>query len=51
VLARLVTEHRLNEDEATETAVDLAYHIPKGSYARQAGSARQVTGGLAEAVG
>jgi glucuronate isomerase len=35
-LARLVTEHRLDEDEATETAADLAYRIPKESYARRA---------------
>ena len=25
---------RLSEDEAVETAVDLAYHLPKASYAR-----------------
>ena len=31
-LARLVTEHRLDEDEAAETAVDLAYHLPKRAY-------------------
>jgi len=35
-LARLVTEHRLSEDEATETAIDLAYRIPKIAYARRA---------------
>jgi glucuronate isomerase len=35
VLARLVTEHRLDEDEAVETAVDLAYHIPKAAYRRR----------------
>ena len=34
-LARLVAEHRLSEDEAVETAVDLAYHLPKASYARR----------------
>ncbi|MFG3708909.1 glucuronate isomerase [Micromonospora sp. NPDC047670] len=28
-LARLVTEHRLGEDEAGETIVDLAYRLPK----------------------
>ncbi|MDT0531471.1 glucuronate isomerase [Micromonospora sp. DSM 115977] len=28
-LARLVTEHRLGEDEAAETIVDLAYRLPK----------------------
>lgn len=33
-LARLVTEHRLSEDEATETAVDLAYHLPRIAYQR-----------------
>jgi glucuronate isomerase len=31
-LARLVAEHRLDEDEATETAIDLAYRIPKAAY-------------------
>ena len=35
-LARLVVEHRLGEDEAAQTAVDLAYRIPKESYARRA---------------
>jgi glucuronate isomerase len=50
VLARLVTEHRLDEDEAVETAVDLAYHIPKASYARRPGSPQTVPGGVAEAV-
>jgi glucuronate isomerase len=34
-LARLVAEHRLSEDEAVETAVDLAYRIPKAAYARR----------------
>ena len=34
-LARLVAEHRLGEDEAVETAVDLAYNIPKMAYARR----------------
>ncbi len=33
-LARLVLEHRLTMDEATETAVDLAYNLPKESYSR-----------------
>ncbi len=28
-LARLVAEHRLSLDEATETIADLAYHLPK----------------------
>ncbi|RNE67438.1 glucuronate isomerase [Cryobacterium tepidiphilum] len=34
-LAKLVAEHRLTIDEATETAVDLAYNLPKASYARR----------------
>jgi glucuronate isomerase len=34
-LARLVVEHRLNLAEAVETATDLAYNLPKESYARQ----------------
>jgi glucuronate isomerase len=33
-LARLVLEHRLNLEEAAETAVDLAYRLPKESYPR-----------------
>lgn len=32
-LARLVAEHRLDLDEALETAVDLAYELPRASYA------------------
>ena len=36
-LARLVLEHRLSLDEATETAIDLAYHLPKIAYQRLAG--------------
>lgn len=32
-LARLVAEHRLELDEAVETAADLAYHLPVQSYA------------------
>lgn len=32
-LALLVAEHRLGEDEAVETAADLAYHLPKLAYA------------------
>ncbi|HEY3436537.1 MAG TPA: glucuronate isomerase [Actinotalea sp.] len=32
-LARLVLEHRLGLDEAIETAVDLAYNLPKLAYA------------------
>jgi glucuronate isomerase len=31
-LARLVAEHRLDEDEAAEVAADLAYHLPKRAY-------------------
>lgn len=31
-LARLVAEHRLEEDEAAEVAVDLAYKLPKQAY-------------------
>jgi glucuronate isomerase len=31
-LAELVAEHRMEEDEALETAVDLAYNLPKKSY-------------------
>ncbi|WP_084105769.1 glucuronate isomerase [Demequina sp. NBRC 110056] len=31
-LARLVAEHRLSLDEASETAVDLAYEIPRAVY-------------------
>ncbi|MEV0157142.1 glucuronate isomerase [Micromonospora sp. NPDC050686] len=32
-LARLVVEHRLAEDEAVETAIDLAYRLPQRAYA------------------
>ncbi len=32
-LARLVAEHRLDLDEAVDTAADLAYHLPKTAYA------------------
>jgi len=31
-LARLVAEHRLDEDDAAEVAVDLAYRLPKKAY-------------------
>ncbi|MCJ2185880.1 glucuronate isomerase [Novosphingobium beihaiensis] len=31
-LARLVAEHRMEEDEAAEVAVDLAYNLPKKAY-------------------
>jgi glucuronate isomerase len=34
-LARLVLEHRLSIDEAIETAIDLAYHLPKDAYQRR----------------
>jgi glucuronate isomerase len=33
-LSRLVLEHRLTLDEAVETAIDLAYNLPKDSYRR-----------------
>jgi glucuronate isomerase len=36
-LARLVVEHRLSEEEAVETAADLAYRLPKEAYAPFAG--------------
>jgi glucuronate isomerase len=31
-LARLVAEHRMEEDEAHQVAADLAYHLPKRAY-------------------
>lgn len=34
-LADLVAGHHLDLDEAVETAVDLAYHLPKAAYARR----------------
>lgn len=34
-LAKLVAEHRLDMDEAIETASDLAYHLPKERYRRR----------------
>lgn len=34
-LARLVAEHRMAEDEAVETAIDLAYRLPKLAYERR----------------
>jgi glucuronate isomerase len=34
-LARLVAEHRLDEDEAGETAVDLAHRLPLATYRRR----------------
>ncbi|MET7752483.1 glucuronate isomerase [Micromonospora sp. NPDC005367] len=36
-LARLVLEHRLTEDEAIETAADLAYRLPREAYVRRTG--------------
>ena len=33
-LARLVAEHRLDLDEAIDTAIDLTYHLPKLAYAK-----------------
>ncbi len=33
-LARLVVEHRLTEQEASETAMDLAYHLSRDTYDR-----------------
>ena len=35
-LAKLVAEHRLSLDEATETAIDLTYNLPVAAYARRA---------------
>lgn len=32
LLAKLVAEHRLDEDEAAEVAIDLAYRLPKQAY-------------------
>ncbi len=34
-LGTLVAEHRLSEQEAVETAIDLAYTLPKAAYARR----------------
>lgn len=31
-LAKLVAEHRMDEDEAAEVAIDLAYNLPKKAY-------------------
>ncbi|HEY0504781.1 MAG TPA: glucuronate isomerase [Lysobacter sp.] len=31
-LAKLVAEHRIDEDEATQVAIDLAYRLPKQAY-------------------
>ncbi|MBO9716197.1 MAG: glucuronate isomerase [Pseudoxanthomonas sp.] len=32
VLAKLVAEHRIDEDEAADVVIDLAYHLPKRAY-------------------
>jgi glucuronate isomerase len=32
VLAKLVAEHRIDEDEAADVAIDLAYELPKRAY-------------------
>ena len=47
-LARLVAEHRLDEDEAAEVAVDLAYGLPKRAYKLDEPQPRQpgLTGAL-----
>jgi glucuronate isomerase len=34
-LARLVAEHRIDEDEAAEVAIDLAYNLVKRAYKLQ----------------
>lgn len=36
-LARLVLEHRIDEDEAAETIVDLTYNLPLAAYAKREG--------------
>jgi glucuronate isomerase len=36
-LARLVAEHRISEDEAVQTARDLAFRIPQEAYAPRQG--------------
>lgn len=48
-LARLVCEHRLDEDEATETAVDLAWRLPVESYRRRPDSPARQAAALADA--
>ncbi|NLF03599.1 MAG: glucuronate isomerase [Actinomycetales bacterium] len=40
-LARLVAEHRLDESEAVETAIDLAYRLPLAAYPRPASAVGQ----------
>ncbi|TFD46882.1 glucuronate isomerase [Cryobacterium frigoriphilum] len=42
-LAKLVGEHRLTLDEATETAIDLAYNLPLTAYARRGAVAPAAT--------
>ncbi|TFD57648.1 glucuronate isomerase [Cryobacterium sp. Hh7] len=48
-LARLVGEHRLTLDEATETAIDLAYTLPLTAYARRGAVTPPATPARAEA--
>lgn len=48
-LARLVAEHRLEEDEATETAIDLAWRLPLESYRRPGDLTGSQTADLAQA--
>jgi glucuronate isomerase len=43
-LAQLVAEHRIGRDEAVETAVDLAYHLPRLAYTRRPAEAGAGTG-------
>ncbi|MFE4725263.1 glucuronate isomerase [Microbacterium sp. NPDC056736] len=47
-LARLVAEHRLDLDEAIESAVELAYTLPRESYPapRRAGAAQAAAGAV-----
>nr|WP_022886636.1 glucuronate isomerase [Glaciibacter superstes] len=40
-LSKLVSEHRLTLDEATETAIDLSYNLPLASYARRDSAFRE----------
>jgi glucuronate isomerase len=52
-LARLVAEHRLPLDEAAETIVDLAYHLPRRVFRLDAGSAgapRQIRLGASDSA-
>ncbi|HEX2560511.1 glucuronate isomerase [Phenylobacterium sp.] len=43
-LARLVSEHRMAEDEAGEVAVDLAYNLPRRAYKLDRKPARELAG-------